>query len=167
MHVRSDRRNTRAETYAPEPQRRGALKWLLLAGIVGALMTAIVFMRQTIAEAWPATASFYSLIGMPVNLAGLEIGNLGYALVEESSTIEITGNILNPTSRVQDVPMLVVTLRDAEGQEVFSQEVASGLEQVAPGAAQPFVIRVPNNPKAQELEVGLAGVEPPEHESGE
>lgn len=167
MHARGDRRSARAEAYAPETHRRGALKWLLLAGIVGALMTAIVFMRQTIAEAWPATASFYALIGMPVNLAGLEIDNIGYAFIEDATMIEVSGNILNPTSRLQDVPMLVVTLRDSGGNEVFSQEIASGLEQVAPGAARPFVIRVPNHPEAKELKVGFAGVESVDDESGE
>ncbi len=163
MAGRGDRRSARFDPHAfgseGPSHRRAALKWLLLAGGVGTLMALIVFMRQTIAEAWPATASFYAFIGMPVNLSGLEIGNVGYQLVDGTSGIEITGNIVNPTARTQDVPLLEVTLRDAEGNEVLAETADSGLVTLEPGAVMPFRIRVPNNPKAQELEVRLSGVD--------
>src|SRR5262249_3572624 len=52
--------------------------WTAFFFLVGAIGWSIVQYRQTIAGLWPQSASFYALIGMPVNARGIALTNIAY-----------------------------------------------------------------------------------------
>jgi predicted Zn finger-like uncharacterized protein len=148
-------------TYAPptriaEPvrgRRTGAriataAGWLGLIIFVAVLAWAVVTYRQTIAELWPRTSSFYAMIGMPVNVRGLAFQNVDYKYEYEDGVpvLSLTGKIVNVSARELPVPEIHVSLSDIDKHELYHWNFDAGVAALKPGEAKDFVTRLTTPP---------------------
>jgi predicted Zn finger-like uncharacterized protein len=78
--------------------------------------------RKKIVRYVPQLASFYSAIGMPVNLRGLAFTDLkiGNEIHDGVPVLVVEGLIVSMTSTPADIPRIRFALRNATGAEVYS-----------------------------------------------
>jgi predicted Zn finger-like uncharacterized protein len=134
-------------------QRRGGWRLpvsRLLLVILGLLIVdaVIVGRRVDLVRVMPQTAAFYARLGLPVNLRGVDFDGVG-ALAEEhgnSSVLVVTGDVLNGTADVQDVPQLRLALRNAAHEEIYSWTVAPARMTLPAGEALTFRSQLPAPP---------------------
>jgi predicted Zn finger-like uncharacterized protein len=127
-----------------------AAGWLGLALFVAILAWAVVTYRQTIAELWPRTSSFYAAIGMPVNVRGLAFQDVAYTQESEEGQVvlSITGKVVNVTARELAVPEVHVTLSDIDKHELYHWNFDVGVSALKPGETKDFVTRLNSPPEA-------------------
>jgi predicted Zn finger-like uncharacterized protein len=105
-------------------------RWRLSVGvaifIVAVLfpLGAIVF-RAQIVRSLPQIAGLYAEIGMPVNLTGLEFRNLNTLRELENGqpVLVVEGSVANVTLQALYVPSVRMSLRGADGQEIYAWSV--------------------------------------------
>jgi predicted Zn finger-like uncharacterized protein len=134
-------------------QRRG--RWRLpvsrlLLVILGLLIAdaVIIGRRADLVRAMPHTAAFYARLGLPVNLRGVDFDGVS-AVTEEhgnSSVLVVTGDVLNGTTDVQDVPQLRFALRNAAHEEIYSWTVAPARMTLPAGEVLTFRSELPAPP---------------------
>ena len=112
---------------AKGPARAIAPRLVALAGpvaIVAVLMAlvAAVWARTQVVRLVPATASLYAVIGLPVNLRGLEFRAVRSELVGVGTEtfLVVEGEIANISGRDAPVPPIEIGLRGAEGQMLYT-----------------------------------------------
>jgi hypothetical protein len=153
-------RVVRSPTLSPEPDssdgaqdiesvaaRRGrpkhaSLRWplsRLQTGILALALldTILVGWRSDVVRALPQTASFYSLLGLPVNLRGL--------VTEQHEGVPILvveGNVVNTTRRNEDVPRIKFVLRNATHHEIYSWTAVPVRASLPPGEGVGFRTRL-------------------------
>jgi hypothetical protein len=114
--ARRDRANAR--------RRRNRLRIPLPIAIVAlvTLCVALLGWRKDIVRHAPQLASFYSAIGLPVNLRGLAFADLkiGNEIHDGVPVLVVEGMIVSTVSMPVDVPRLRFALRNATGAEVYS-----------------------------------------------
>jgi predicted Zn finger-like uncharacterized protein len=78
--------------------------------------------RKDVVRYVPQLASFYSAIGMPVNLRGLAFTDLkiGNEIHDGVPVLVVEGLIVNMVSTPADIPRIRFALRNATGAEVYS-----------------------------------------------
>lgn len=78
--------------------------------------------RRDVVRLLPQTASFYSLIGLPVNLRGLTLESVEVVKEQNdgSPVLMVEGNIVNDGTRALEVPRLKFALRNGSGHEIYS-----------------------------------------------
>jgi hypothetical protein len=133
--------------------RRGALRWPLSRLQTGMLVLALldvilVGWRNNVVRALPQTASFYSLIGLPVNLRGLVFDSVAN-LTEQHEGVPILvveGNVVNTTRKNKDVPRLKFILRNAARHEIYSWTAVPVRASLSPGEGEGFRTRLASPP---------------------
>ena len=82
----------------------------------------IVGWRRDIVRMLPQTASFYSLLGLPVNLRGLVFDDVTTSTEQRDGVpiLVVQGTIINRTSAVTEVPRLKIAVRNAARQEIYA-----------------------------------------------
>jgi hypothetical protein len=152
-------RLTRGRFQAPEPDKPGdpldvesvaARRTRLQTGMLAlALLDVIVVgWRTDVVRALPQTASFYSLIGLPVNLRGLAFDSVA-TLTEQHEGVPILvveGNVVNAARRNEDVPRLKFILRNAAQHEIYSWTTVPVLASLSPGESEGFRTRLASPP---------------------
>ena len=164
-------RLTRGRFQAPEPDKpgdpldvesvaarrtrllRGSWRWPLSRLQTGMLALAlldviVVGWRTDVVRALPQTASFYSLIGLPVNLRGLAFDSVA-TLTEQHEGVPILvveGNVVNAARRNEDVPRLKFILRNAAQHEIYSWTTVPVLASLSPGESEGFRTRLASPP---------------------
>lgn len=145
------------ETYAARRQRRRAqrrsmhwpLSWLQ-TGILALALTNVVLVgwRSDIVRMLPQTASFYALLGLPVNLRGLAFENVATAVEQHEGVpiMMIDGTIVNDTRKVKDVPRLKLVVRNAARQEIYSWTAEPARNVLQPGETTSFRARLASPP---------------------
>jgi predicted Zn finger-like uncharacterized protein len=100
------------------------LQTAILALII--LDAVIVGWRRDIVRLLPQTASFYSLLGLPVNLRGLAFDDVSTSTEQHDGVpiLVVQGTIVNPTGAVANVPRLKLEVRNAARQEIYSWTAA-------------------------------------------
>lgn len=153
---------------APKQSRAVLLGWVALVLFVTAFFGSLLAFRGDVARYWPATASLYDLIGMPVAEQGMEFRQVVYErAVENGLTIlSIRGEIVNVTEQRGSVPRVRVALRDAEGQELYHYFFAIPEAELDAGATAEFVTRLSSPPTAAR-DLVLRFVEPGEYTGNE
>jgi hypothetical protein len=162
---------TRGRFQAPEPDKpgdaldvesvaarrtrllRGSWRWPLSRLQTGMLALAlldviVVGWRTDVVRALPQTASFYSLMGLPVNLRGLAFDSLA-TLTEQHEGVPILvveGNVVNAARRNEDVPRLKFILRNAAQHEIYSWTTVPVLASLSPGESEGFRTRLASPP---------------------
>jgi len=145
------------ESYAARFARRAGKKrrpiWSLtrlqtaiLALIV--INAAIVGWRREVVRILPQTASFYALLGLPVNLRGLVFDDVTTSTEEHEGVpiLVVQGTIINRTSAVTDVPSLKIGVRNAAKQEIYAWTAAPPRSRLSAYQAVPFRTRLASPP---------------------
>ena len=133
--------------------RRRSLRWplscLQSAILALALLDAVlVGWRNDVVRALPQTASFYSSLGLSVNLRGLAFDNVA-TLTEQHEGVPILvveGNVVNTTRKAEDVPRLKFVLRNAARQEIYSWTAVPVRASLPPGEGVGFRTRLASPP---------------------
>ena len=133
--------------------------WLAFFILVGAIGWSVIEYRQTIASLWPQSASFYALVGMPVNVRGIAITNVAYKQEYEDGqpVLSVTGKVVNISNKEQAVPEIRVVLMDDAKHELYQWKFDTGIPTLKPGSESAFVTRLSSPPaEARNLDVQFA-----------
>ncbi|EEE43596.2 zinc-ribbon domain-containing protein [Roseibium alexandrii] len=97
---------------------------LLLGGAL-AMTVMLVLMRDTLVKQSPDLASLYSMVGLGVNLRGLEFRNLRTFMEVEDGrrVLVVEGSIRNLQKERNSVPAVRLSIRSADFQEVYAWTV--------------------------------------------
>jgi hypothetical protein len=164
-------RHTRDRLPAPEPEEpsgaqdiesvaarrtradRSALRWPLSRLQTGMLALALLDViligwRTDVVRALPQTASFYSLIGLPVNLRGLAFDSVATVTEQHEGVpiLVVEGNVINTARRNEDVPRLKFILRNAAQHEIYSWTAVPVRASLSPGEGEGFRTRLASPP---------------------
>jgi len=144
------------ESYAARRRRsakRQSMRWplsLLQTGILAlAFVDAIlVGWRHDVVRVLPQTASFYALMGLPVNLRGLTFDDVVTSTEQHEGVpiLVIEGNIVNDTRKAEDVPRLKFVVRNAAHQEIYSWTAVPSRTMLPAGAGMSFRTRLASPP---------------------
>jgi hypothetical protein len=117
---------------------------LMLAGAAAI----IVAWRKDIVRYAPQMASFYALLGMPVNVRGLTFTDV--KIVNEMRdgvpVLMVEGAIMSVVADAVEVPRLRFALRDRSGQELYSWTAMPTQTVLPPGETLPFRSRIASPP---------------------
>jgi predicted Zn finger-like uncharacterized protein len=124
---------------------RGSLRWplsRLQTGILALALldTILVGWRSDVVRALPQTASFYSLLGLSVNLRGLVFDNVATVTEQHEGVpiLVVEGNVVNTTRKNEDVPRLKFILRNAAQHEIYSWTAVPVRASLPPGEGVGF-----------------------------
>jgi predicted Zn finger-like uncharacterized protein len=141
-------------------RRRGHLReWSLLVVSVALFVVGGLALRETAVRLAPGTAAIYAAAGLPVNVRGLELRNVGYDRQYENGVfvLSIKGEVVNIRDEPMSVPKLRFGLRDGLRQELYHWNMKVSKDQLQADEAVAFVARVASPPvDAYEVEVRFA-----------
>jgi predicted Zn finger-like uncharacterized protein len=102
--------------------RRGDRTGPWLAVLTLGIVATAVLARAPLVRLWPETAALYALVGLPVNLSGLDLKGVKaeFLLSGAEAILLIEGDILNPTGRALPVPRIEFAVRGADGQPLYT-----------------------------------------------
>jgi predicted Zn finger-like uncharacterized protein len=108
----------------------------------------VVGWRADFVRFLPQTASFYALIGLPVNLRGLNLDNLTTSTEQHENVpiLVVEGAVVNDTRKTADMPHLRFAVRNAAHQEIYSWTAAPPRSTLPPGEAASFRTRLASPP---------------------
>lgn len=159
-----------ATAFDPTPKKsRGALLgWGALVAFVLVFAGALAAFRGDVVRFWPATASVYQAVGLPVIIQGMEFRQVMYEQANENglTVLSIRGEIVNVADERGPVPRVRVALRDQDGQELYHYFFAIPEAELDAGATAEFVTRLSSPPEAAR-DLVLRFVEPGEFVSPE
>ena len=125
--------------------KHGSLRWPLSrlpTGILALALldTILVGWRSDVVRALPQTASFYSLLGLSVNLRGLVFDNVATVTEQHEGVpiLVVEGNVVNTTRKNEDVPRLKFILRNAAQHEIYSWTAVPVRASLPPGEGVGF-----------------------------
>jgi len=159
-----------------ERQQKKLIKQRVIWGgavaVVVLLFAASWVFKMDVVRIWPKTASFYSALGVSVNIVGLEIHDITAMRKMRGGTnvLQISGAVVNVTKRKQQVPLLAAEILDDQGQPVFSWLVEIEQKELEEGEKLSFTTDF-REPPAGALRVMIMFADPkeqqiPETESG-
>jgi predicted Zn finger-like uncharacterized protein len=132
---------------------RSALRWPLSRLNTGVLalallVTILVGWRSSVVRMLPQTASFYALLGLPVNLRGLVFDNVATVTEQHEGVpiLVVEGSVMNPSRKTEDVPRLKFVLRNAAHQEIYSWTAVPTRGSLPPGESAEFHSRLASPP---------------------
>ena len=135
-----------------EPRRRSPLVGLLLiVAVVAALAAAFWFLAP---PEWKARVGLAGDGASPLALVTTHMDR--QRLASGNELLTVTGRVINPTDKDQQVPPLQAELRSSTGQVVYSWTIAPPARSLPPGASASFnsaEVNVP--PGGDELTITL------------
>jgi predicted Zn finger-like uncharacterized protein len=145
------------ETYAARHNKRGfrrpSLHWPLsnLQSAVLALIivdAVLVGWRNDFVRILPQTASFYSTLGLAVNLRGLALDAVTTTTEQHEGVpiLVVEGSVVNNTRKIVDVPRLKFVVRNSANEEVYSWTAVAPRATLPPGEAVAFRSRLASPP---------------------
>lgn len=132
----------------------GAATLVMAIGVMGGALA----LRTPITAAFPSLASFYSLIGLPVNLRGLDIGHLQIMREVENGqpVLVVEGELSNSSSGEHSVPAIRFALRGDDSQEIYAWSIEPKQALLTPGATMRFRTRLASPPEqAADIQVRM------------
>jgi predicted Zn finger-like uncharacterized protein len=108
----------------------------------------LVGWRSDLVRAMPQLASFYGLMGMAVNVRGLEFRDVATVREEHGGVpiLVVQGNIVSEAAAPVSVPRLKLVLRNAAKQEIYAWTAAPPRAVLSPGQAVGFRTRLASPP---------------------
>lgn len=132
---------------------------ILLLIILAGIGWAAVHYRQGIARLWPESSHLYGVLGLPVNLTGIDIRDVGFRQEVQGGVpvLSVTGKLVNVSSRNQAIPHLRVVLLDDSRRELYRWTFDPGVQSLSPGTEQDFGTTLSSPPPdAQNVDVSIA-----------
>ena len=119
---------------------------------IGALALLIlgVAKRESIVRLAPPLAGAYAMIGLPVNVQGLEWREVRTRVVTEASqrVLAVEGEIRNLRGRSQTLPDIQLSLRDNGGREIYAWKAPAPQADLGGGQTVAFRARLASPPGA-------------------
>ncbi len=145
------------ETYAARQQKRrfGRPSWHwplsnLQSGILALLIVDAILVgwRNDVVRILPQTASFYSTLGLSVNLRGLALDAVTTTTEQHEGVpiLVVEGSVVNNTRKIVDVPRLKFVVRNSANEEVYSWTAVAPRATLPPGEAVAFRSRLASPP---------------------
>jgi len=108
----------------------------------------LVGWRADVVRVLPQTASFYALLGLPVNLRSLTFNDVVTSVEQHEGVpiLVVEGNIVNDTHKAADVARLKFIVRNAVHQEIYSWTAVPSRNVLHPGEAVSFRARLASPP---------------------
>jgi predicted Zn finger-like uncharacterized protein len=140
------RRQPRGATRAMSRWPLSRLQTAILALVV--VDAILIGWRNDIVRALPQTASFYALVGLPVNLRGLTFESVATTMEQHDGIpiLVVEGNIVNGAHKIVEVPRLKFIVRNAARQEIYSWTAVPSRSSLPPGEALGFRTRLASPP---------------------
>jgi len=133
--------------------------WLLLVLVVLAIGWAAVVFRDSVATWLPQTISLYTAAGLSVNPRGVDIADVAYQRrIEDGQVVlAVSGTIVNRSAHELSVPLVRVTLFDADKHELYHWTFVPNVSTLQPSQATHFRTRLSSPPAGtHDLEVRFA-----------
>jgi predicted Zn finger-like uncharacterized protein len=145
------------ETYAARQQKRRfgrpSLHWPLSnlqSGILALLIVDAILVgwRNDVVRILPQTASFYSMLGLSVNLRGLALDAVTTTTEQHEGVpiLVVEGSVVNNTRKIVDVPRLKFVVRNSANEEVYSWTAVAPRATLPPGDTVAFRSRLASPP---------------------
>jgi hypothetical protein len=145
------------ETYAARRNKRGFRRpswhWPLSnlqSGILALIITNAILVgwRNDVVRILPQTASFYAMLGLPVNLRGLAFDSIATTTEQHEGVpiLVVEGSVVNNTRKIVDVPRLKFVVRNSANEEVYSWTAVAPRATLPPGEAVAFRSRLASPP---------------------
>lgn len=133
-----------------KPQRRMIPTSAWMPALICVLMltlTGLVMARQQVVHRLPQTASLYALLGMPVNLRGLQFENIKTVREVQDGVpvLVVEGDIIG-SARLTEVPRLRFAVLDRSGREIYAWTARPDRTLLPPGENLPFRSRLASPP---------------------
>jgi hypothetical protein len=112
------------------------------------LAVALFVWRADVVRLLPQTASFYRLVGLDVNLRGLQFKDVKVTTetVEGKPVLVIEGVIVGESKKTVEVPRLRFSVRDAQGAEIYAWNTVLEQTRLKPGDHAFFKSRLASPP---------------------
>jgi hypothetical protein len=135
-----------ADREPPRPPRFAATAGFLASAL---FLTAFFGAREAAVASLPDLAGLYSVIGIPVNLAGLAIEDVAArrSMGPRGAGLTVRGAIRNAAGEGRAAPPLTVELTDVSGAPLLSRAFNPPPRSIAPGKTQPFVLEFDDVPR--------------------
>lgn len=134
----------------PLPERRRD-RWPAVATILAIVLgaSALIAMRERIVRIVPPVASVYGAIGLPVNLAGLELRAVHSQIVMEGprKVLTVEGEIVNIRREANRVPPVSLAIRGENGLDRYRWTAAVPKSKLEPGETIAFRARLASPPE--------------------
>jgi hypothetical protein len=126
----------------------GIHSWPILVSTALVLFMGIVALRGPVVRAEPRTAILFELVGLPVNLAKLDIALAATRIVSEGDrrVLVVEGEVLNQTAEVRTVPPMKVEVRGGDGHAIYAWTTNSTRQRIEPGERAGFSARLISPP---------------------
>lgn len=126
-------------------------RWPIIATIVAIILgvSALIALRERIVRVFPPFAAAYRLIGVPVNLAGLELRDLRARIVTEGArkVLVTEGEIVNIRRSPNRAPPLTLSVRGANGRDRYVWTAPTPKARLEPGETIAFRARLASPPE--------------------
>ena len=137
------------------PPAAAVIALVVLAGIA-------IVERKPIVRLMPQTARLFAAIGLPVNLRGLTIEGVKTELVADAAQtiLVVEGTVKAVGAGTVEVPPLQLSVRGADGQEVYSWTAEAASLSLRQGEMAPFRARLVAPPaEGRDVVIRFAGRE--------
>jgi predicted Zn finger-like uncharacterized protein len=115
---------------------------------MGALILALMIWRSDVVRLLPQTATFYTMVGLEVNLRGLAFKDIKVSneTVDGKPVLVIEGTIIGETKKPVELPRLRFSVRDAQGTEIYAWNAVLEQPVLKPGERAYFKSRLASPP---------------------
>jgi hypothetical protein len=145
---REPRRLAASISVAPAPRDR-VPGW---AAVVAILMgvSALIALREKIVDVAPPAAKAFAAIGLPVNLAGLELREVRSHIEMDGArkVLAVEGEIANTRRESRSVPPVALTVRGEDGQAKYAWTTRAAKSRLEPGETIAFRARLASPPES-------------------
>jgi predicted Zn finger-like uncharacterized protein len=126
-------------------------RWPSLSTTIIALLvivSVLIGWRNDVVRLMPQTASFFSAIGLGVNLRGLAFADVRTSREQNDgvNVLVVEGKIVSRVPKPIEVPRLRFAVRDKTGQEIYAWTALPPRSILAPGKSLPFHSRLASPP---------------------
>jgi predicted Zn finger-like uncharacterized protein len=146
LAARREAKQTRYQAWRKFFARLPSLPALIV--LLGAIILVLIAARNQIVKYAPQTASFYAMLGMPVNLRGLDFENIRVTrdVQDGIPVLVVEGKIVSSGNDVSDVPRLRFAVHDDSGREIYTWTMMPSRTLLAAGETLPFRSRLASPP---------------------
>ncbi len=145
---REPRRLAASVSAAPPPRDRLPGWATVVAILMG--VSALIALREKIVDVAPPTAKVFAAIGLPVNLAGLELREVHSHIEMDGArkVLAVEGEIANMRRESRSVPPVALTVRGEDGQAKYAWTTRAAKSRLEPGETIAFRARLTSPPES-------------------
>jgi hypothetical protein len=145
---REPRRLAASISVAPAPKDRLPGWAAAVAILMG--VSALIALREKIVDLAPPAAKVFAAIGLPVNLAGLELREVRSHIEMDGArkVLAVEGEIANMRRESRSVPPVALTVRGEDGQAKYAWTTRAAKSRLEPGETIAFRARLASPPES-------------------